>query len=43
MAEKAGDKLHIVERRVKSDLERFKSFIESRGNESGGWRGEVTR
>jgi len=43
MAEKAGDKLHLIERRVKSDLERFKSFIESRGTASGGWRGEVRR
>ena len=39
--EKAGDVLHIVERRVQGDLERFKKFIESRGTETGAWRGEV--
>ncbi|MBA3365883.1 MAG: cyclase, partial [Actinobacteria bacterium] len=29
------------DRRVKGDLERFKELIESRGSESGAWRGEV--
>ncbi|HXF71214.1 MAG TPA: SRPBCC family protein [Actinomycetota bacterium] len=31
----------IVEARVRGDLERFKGFIEERGVETGGWRGEV--
>ena len=39
--ENVGDALGFVRRRVKGDLERFKTFIESRGNETGGWRGEV--
>jgi hypothetical protein len=26
---------------VKNDLEHFKDFIESRGRETGAWRGEV--
>lgn len=39
--EKAGDALNIVDRRVEGDLERFKEFIESRGTETGAWRGEV--
>jgi uncharacterized membrane protein len=39
--EKAGSALGIVENRVKGDLERFKTFIESRGVETGAWRGEV--
>ena len=39
--EKAGDALGIVERRVKGDLVNFKKFIESRGVEEGGWRGDV--
>ena len=43
MVEKAGDLLGVVDRRVKGDLRRFKEFIESRGVESGGWRGEVPR
>jgi len=38
-----GDKLGIVGRRAEGDLERFKKFIESRGVESGAWRGEVDR
>ena len=41
LVETAGDKLGVVEHRVKGDLERFKDFIEARGTESGGWRGEV--
>ncbi len=41
LVEKAGDKLGIVQSRVKGDLERFKKFIESRGQETGAWRGEV--
>lgn len=43
MLEKAGDKLHVIDRRVESDLKRFKEFIESRGTETGAWRGEVDR
>jgi uncharacterized membrane protein len=39
--EKAGDALGFPERRVQGDLERFKEFIESRGVESGAWRGRV--
>jgi len=39
--EQVGDKLGFVKRRVKGDLERFKELIESRGSETGGWRGEV--
>ncbi|MDP8954625.1 MAG: SRPBCC family protein [Actinomycetota bacterium] len=41
LAEKAGDALGVVDRRVKGDLERFKEFIEGRGVETGAWRGEV--
>lgn len=39
--EKIGNALHAPDRRVQGDLERFKDFIESRGQESGAWRGEV--
>jgi uncharacterized membrane protein len=31
------------DRRVRGDLERFKELIESRGVESGAWRGEVSQ
>ena len=41
LAEQVGDKLGLVEHRVKDDLQRFKDFIESRGRETGAWRGEV--
>jgi len=33
--------LGMFSRRVEGDLERFKEFIESRGRETGAWRGEV--
>ena len=39
--EKAGDALGLVESRVRGDLDRFKSFIEAEGMETGAWRGEV--
>ena len=41
IVESAGDKLGFVSRRVEGDLERFKEFIESRGAETGAWRGEI--
>jgi uncharacterized membrane protein len=41
--EKIGDALGAHGRRVKGDLERFKEMIESRGRETGAWRGEVPR
>ena len=39
--ENIGVFLGFLDRRVKGDLERFKEFVESRGGETGGWRGEV--
>ncbi|MEV0198635.1 SRPBCC family protein [Nonomuraea sp. NPDC050691] len=39
--ETAADWLQLVRLRVKNDLERFKHFIESRGGETGAWRGDV--
>jgi uncharacterized membrane protein len=41
IVETAGTALGFLERRVKGDLERFKEFIESRGAETGAWRGTV--
>ena len=41
--ERAGDLVGADERRVKADLKRFKEMIESRGTETGAWRGEVPR
>jgi uncharacterized membrane protein len=39
--EKAGDMTGFMSRRVQGDLDRFKEFIESRGQETGAWRGQV--
>jgi hypothetical protein len=41
LVEKAGDALGVIQRRVKGDLQNFKEFIEARGTEEGGWRGDV--
>jgi uncharacterized membrane protein len=43
VAEKAADALGILSRRVQGDLDRFREFIESRGYETGAWRGDVER
>jgi uncharacterized membrane protein len=43
VAEKVADKTGIVDSRVKGDLERFREFVESRGGETGAWRGTVER
>jgi hypothetical protein len=39
--ENIGSALGLVDSRVEGDLERFRTFIESRGSETGGWRGEI--
>jgi uncharacterized membrane protein len=36
-----GAALGVVEGRMKGDMERFKEFIERRGEATGAWRGEV--
>jgi uncharacterized membrane protein len=41
LREQIGSALGMDSRRVKGDLERFKDLIESRGVESGAWRGEI--
>ena len=41
MMEALGSALGSGGRQVQSDLDRFKEFIESRGAETGAWRGEV--
>lgn len=40
--ESAGASLGLLQRTVKDDLEKFKGFIESRGQETGAWRGQVS-
>jgi uncharacterized membrane protein len=39
--ENVGDKLGFISSRAGGDLERFKELMESRGVESGAWRGEI--
>lgn len=41
VVETIGDLLGAVSRRVEGDLDRFKEFIESRGAETGAWRGHI--
>jgi uncharacterized membrane protein len=43
VVESIGDAVGVVSTRVKGDLERFKDFMESRGSETGAWRGEIDR
>jgi uncharacterized membrane protein len=39
--ENVGDALGVLSARLQSTVEDFKAFIESRGRETGAWRGEV--
>jgi len=41
MKESLGSAVGVDSHRVKGDLESFKEFIESRGAETGSWRGSV--
>lgn len=41
--ENVADKAGILGHRVKNDMKKFKEFIEHRGSETGGWRGDVDR
>ena len=41
LVENVGTALGFLDRRVKGDLDKFKEYIESRGAETGSWRGDV--
>ena len=41
LVEKIGSAVGADDRQIKADLKRFKTFIESRGTETGAWRGDV--
>jgi uncharacterized protein (TIGR02271 family) len=41
LLEKTGDALGIPSGRIEGDLKRFRDFMEERGHETGGWRGEI--
>nr|WP_205855863.1 SRPBCC family protein [Phytoactinopolyspora endophytica] len=43
MAETVGEKAGLVSRAVGRDIKNFKEFIESRGVETGSWRGDIPR
>ena len=42
LVEKVGAAVGADDAQVKGDLKRFKEFIESRGAETGAWRGDVS-
>lgn len=41
LMENVADGLGLIRQRATGDLKRFKEFIEQRGVETGGWRGEI--
>jgi len=41
MMEKLGDAMGAISMRASGNLQRFKSFLESRGSETGAWRGTI--
>jgi uncharacterized membrane protein len=41
VTENVGSALGVVGRRIEGDLHRFKEFVESRGHETGAWRGTI--
>jgi uncharacterized membrane protein len=41
MVDKAGDAIGLFSSQVEHSVQEFKRFIESRGQETGAWRGEV--
>jgi uncharacterized membrane protein len=41
VTENVGSALGVVGRRIEGDLHRFKEFVESRGEETGAWRGTI--
>lgn len=43
MTEQIGDAMGVVRMQVRSNLQKFKELIESRGAETGAWRGSVAQ
>jgi len=41
LLEGVADKMGVVSHEVQGALEKFKSYIESRGRETGAWRGQI--
>jgi hypothetical protein len=42
LVEKVGSAVGVDDHQVKADAKRFKTFIEERGSQTGGWRGDVS-
>ncbi|MCZ2821734.1 SRPBCC family protein [Modestobacter sp. VKM Ac-2977] len=43
VVEKVGAAVGVDDRQISADVKKFKEFIESRGTETGAWRGDVPR
>jgi Predicted integral membrane protein len=43
LIETLGDKLGLVKHRAKGDMRRFKEYLESRGQETGGYRDDIQK
>ncbi|MGY1838805.1 MULTISPECIES: SRPBCC family protein [unclassified Modestobacter] len=43
VVEKVGAAVGVDDRQISADAKKFKEFIESRGTETGAWRGDVPR
>ncbi|MCZ2806044.1 SRPBCC family protein [Modestobacter sp. VKM Ac-2983] len=43
LVEKVGAAVGVDDRQISADVKKFKEFIESRGTETGAWRGDVPR
>ena len=43
IVEKVGAVVGVDDRQISADVKRFKEFIESRGTETGAWRGDIPR
>ena len=43
VVEKVGAAVGVDDRQISADVKKFKEFIESRGTETGAWRGDVER
>jgi uncharacterized membrane protein len=43
VVEKVGAAVGVDDRQITADVKRFKEFIESRGTETGAWRGDIPR
>jgi uncharacterized membrane protein len=43
LIERLGERLGVIESQIEADMDRFKEMMESRGAETGAWRGDVSQ